>query len=121
MDRPSLLKTTKLAYHKGYSLLELLIVMMIVGSILIASGPLLSYAVVHKDYTTRLIDYEIINAQLTAIALHKNVFLKHLSNQDNIYFNHRGNINRAQSIPLYRHGYGFDLVFFLGFGRYELR
>jgi prepilin-type N-terminal cleavage/methylation domain-containing protein len=121
MDKPSLSKITKLAYHKGYSLLELLIVMMIVGSILIASGPLLTYAMYHKDYTKRIINYEIINAQLTAIALHKNVSLKHLSSQHNIYFNDRGNINHAQSIRLSRNGYGFKLVFFLGFGRYEFR
>ncbi len=95
--------------------------MMIVGSMLIAVGPLLSYAIYHKDYTKRVINYEIINAQLTAIAFHKTVDLKHLSSQNNIYFNHRGNINHAQSIRISRNGYAYDLVFFLGFGRYEFR
>ncbi len=121
MDNPLRSKIIKPACHKGYSLLELLIVMMIVGSILIATGPLLAYTVYHKEYTQRIINYEIINAQLKAIAFHKTVTLMHLSNQNKIYFNHRGNINHAQSLRVIRNGYIYDVVFFLGFGRYEFR
>ncbi len=107
--------------HRGYTFLNLLMVMLIVSSIVMLSVPIVSYSFYRQKQIERIMSFEIINAQLLAIAHHKNTSISHITGHPNLYFNHKGNINQAQTISYNRMGVSLKVVIFLGLGRFEIK
>jgi len=89
--------------HKGYTLLELLIVLMIISSLSLLS--ISKYSDLNLDYLYFINDY--LNNQANALCSNQTVSYKR-----GISFNSKGHVNMARTINFARH----DVVIHLGSG-----
>ena len=121
MEKRLKLSKIKPYCHSGGVLIETMLVLMIVGILSSLSIPLHGWKMIDYSYHVRVIEYEIINAQLTAIACHKKVSLPFKIDGKDLHYNHKGNINQAKAGTINRGYHSINIVFFLGFGRYEIR
>jgi hypothetical protein len=78
----------------------------------------------HAKRTDSAISIEnlIMVSQLEAMATRKSVFLgSELCPLHDCWFNPRGNINKSRTIFLTRKGRRYELVIWLGFGRFKIK
>jgi len=119
MENSLLFKTIKLANHDGFTLIEILVVLFVLSLLSLSVTTVTQLNKITHFQHKKQLELEIIQTQLIAIATHKKSVLPfNVANQP-IYFNEFGNINQA--ISGYIPKYNAYVVFYLGFGRYEIK
>ena len=120
MEMLSSLLTIKQANNKGYTLLEMMIVISMLSVFSLLSLTLsISHSSIHMFHHDKFV-LEVEHAQLKAIANQSTIALPFKVDQVQLTYNAFGNINQAKSGQV-SYPYLFNVVFFLGFGRYEIK
>ncbi len=120
MEMLSSLLTIKQANNKGYTLLEMMIVISMLSVFSLLSLTLsISHSSIHMFHHDKFV-LEVEHAQLKAIANQTTIALPFKVDQVQLTYNAFGNINQAKSGQV-SYPYHFNVVFFLGFGRYEIK
>ena len=118
--KKSLLKTVKLKSAKGYTLIEMILVLFILimlqtlTSGLMKADRLNSY-ILHKQTLDTL-----VHTQFLALKAHRNrtvLIDKQIESFSEIYFNGRGAVNTAQTLKIYGLSKTFKITIQLGAGR----
>jgi prepilin-type N-terminal cleavage/methylation domain-containing protein len=109
------LKAIKPEFARGFVLIEVMIVLLVITLLLPATH-------INNVYSDNGIENMIIYSQLKAIATRKPVFLdSQLCPLNDCWFNPRGNINKSRTIFLMRKERNYELVIWLGFGRFRVK
>lgn len=108
------MKIIRQSSNKGFILTELLIVLLIISLML----PLNLNTVEIKKSN---IENRIVLSQLEAIANRKTVLIDaDICPLRNCWYNPRGNINKSRTINIEQRGVQYELVIWLGFGRFKI-
>ncbi|MBV1709028.1 MAG: prepilin-type N-terminal cleavage/methylation domain-containing protein [Erysipelothrix sp.] len=99
---------------KGFILVELLIVFTVIGLLLPTN--LLKDFPLYTDFENR-----IISNQLEAMATRKTVVIDSMiCPLRDCWFNPKGNINQSRTLIIEEGGLQYELVIWLGFGRFKI-
>lgn len=108
------MKIIKQSPAKGFVLIEILLVMFVI--IL-----LLPKSVIKAPYPSLNVENLILLRQLEAIARRKTIVLdEKICPMHNCWFNPKGNINKPVTINFDERGVNYELVIWLGFGRFKI-
>jgi prepilin-type N-terminal cleavage/methylation domain-containing protein len=108
------LKAIRQKSDDGFVLIELLIVLLIIGLAL----PAKHFRNLDETYN---IEYSIITNQLEAMAHRKHVVIdSKICPLRNCWFNPKGNINKSRKLIIHQGGTQYELVIWLGFGRFKI-
>lgn len=109
------MKTIRRSSDKGFILIEFLIVLLVISFILPMN--IKENIDVSKD-----IGNTIILNQLEAMANRKTVLIdSDICPLRNCWFNPRGNVNKSKTIKIEQRGLQYELVIWLGFGRFKIK
>lgn len=120
MGRPLKSVITKRRYHSGFGMVEILLALMIVGMISIVSMPVIVSKPLSTIHAKRIIQYQVDQTQLRAIAYAKRQNLPFYVDYTELYYNAQGNINHAKSGKV-SYPYSLNVTFYLGYGRYAFQ
>jgi hypothetical protein len=108
------LRITRLRPDNGFALIEILIVMFFIA--IAVSGNVIKVPIASSD-----IENQILLRQLEAMAKRKTILLdEEICPMQNCWFNPRGNINKPVIIEFNQKGVWYELVIWLGFGRFKV-
>ena len=108
------MKITVRRYDKGFTLIEILIVIFVMT---------LTFFVIKIKIPESSLDVEneIVASQLEAIAKRKTIYLdEEICPILNCWFNAKGNINKPVTLYIEQGGIKYELVIWLGFGRFKI-
>jgi prepilin-type N-terminal cleavage/methylation domain-containing protein len=112
--------TIKQPYLNGFGMVEVLLVLMILGMISTISIPLVWANPISLRHAKLMVNYQVDQSQLHAIAFTKRQNLPFFVDYTQLYYNHLGNINQAKGGRL-SYPYNMYVTFYLGYGRYEIQ
>jgi hypothetical protein len=113
-ERKYRLKAIKHPSDEGFILIELLIVFTVI-SLLLPTNHLKDF-LLHTD-----IENLIISNQLEAMATRKTVVIdSKICPLRDCWYNPKGNINKSKTLIIEEGGFQYELVIWLGFGRFKI-
>lgn len=114
MERKLPLRIIKLKSDNGFALTDVIIVLFLIAMIF-------PFKFIKEPDVYLDIENQIILSQLEAMSKRKTVILdEEICPSQNCWFNSKGNINRPAIIHLIQKGVPYELVIWLGFGRFEI-